>query len=52
MKIHKDIATRGFDSSFLMSNVLVSMYGKCKSLVNAHNVFEIMPKQNVVSWIQ
>jgi hypothetical protein len=52
MKIYKDIAIGGrFNSNVIMGNVLMSMYDNSRCLVNAHNAFEIMPKQNVVSWI-
>ena len=52
MKVNKDVATREFDFSVLISNVLMSMYGKCGILVNAHNVFETLPKQNHVHGLQ
>jgi len=53
MKEYKftNIVVNGFYFSVLMGNVFMSMYGKCGVLVNAHDVFETMLKQNVVSWI-
>ncbi|KAM1401019.1 hypothetical protein ACFX2F_028223 [Malus domestica] len=34
----------------LMCNALIAMYGKCGSVEDTANVFEIMPEKNLVSW--
>eukprot|EP01018_Ginkgo_biloba_P009819 Gb_14458 [translate_table: standard] len=49
-EIHKDIIRSGFQSDIFVGNGLVDMYAKCRSLKNARDVFDKMPRQDVVSW--
>eukprot|EP01018_Ginkgo_biloba_P001238 Gb_28665 [translate_table: standard] len=49
-KVHEEIITYGFQSNVFVGNVLVNMYGKCKSIENARIVFDKMPERDVVSW--
>eukprot|EP01018_Ginkgo_biloba_P014495 Gb_16757 [translate_table: standard] len=49
--VHAHMIQTGFkyqDTS--IGNKLVSMYAKCRSLVDSRNVFNQMPERNVVSW--
>jgi len=50
MKIHEDIIPRGFEYDVFVSTVLTSMYAKCRSIENACQVFERIPKRDVVTW--
>eukprot|EP01018_Ginkgo_biloba_P008638 Gb_28775 [translate_table: standard] len=49
-EIHEDIIKSGLDSDIFVGNALVDMYAKCGSIEEARNVFDKMPRQNVVSW--
>nr|ABR17838.1 unknown [Picea sitchensis] len=49
-KVHEDIIARGFESDVIVGTALASMYTKCGSLENARQVFDRMPKRDVVSW--
>eukprot|EP01018_Ginkgo_biloba_P019893 Gb_33697 [translate_table: standard] len=48
--IHDCIRQRGLESNVYVSNSLVAMYAKCKSIELARQVFDKMSKRNVVSW--
>lgn len=48
--IHASIIENGFESDVAVENVLINMYGKCGSLVDACKVFEKMFEWDVVSW--
>ncbi|XP_057825480.1 pentatricopeptide repeat-containing protein At1g08070, chloroplastic [Cryptomeria japonica] len=50
MEIHKTIIESGLLSNVLVSNSLVDMYAKCRSIQKARKLFEKMPRENVVSW--
>eukprot|EP01018_Ginkgo_biloba_P000906 Gb_34192 [translate_table: standard] len=50
MKIHEEIIKSGFQCDIFVSNALVDMYAKCERIENARNVFDKMPKRDVVSW--
>ncbi|XP_057838578.2 putative pentatricopeptide repeat-containing protein At3g13770, mitochondrial [Cryptomeria japonica] len=41
---------RGFMSETFLFNTLITIYGKCGSLLDAHEVFDEMPELNVISW--
>ncbi|EFJ06068.1 hypothetical protein SELMODRAFT_136113, partial [Selaginella moellendorffii] len=49
-KVHRHLASRGFDTNVVIQNALVTMYGKCGSLVEAQKVFDSMTARNVISW--
>ncbi|XP_057868481.2 pentatricopeptide repeat-containing protein At5g39350 [Cryptomeria japonica] len=50
--IHAHINERGFMSIAhkFLHNILVNMYAKCGSLVDARKVFDEMPERDVCSW--
>eukprot|EP01018_Ginkgo_biloba_P025605 Gb_06568 [translate_table: standard] len=50
MEIHEEIIRTGLQSDVFVANALVDMYAKCGSIKCAREVFDKMPKQNVVSW--
>eukprot|EP01018_Ginkgo_biloba_P034725 Gb_12551 [translate_table: standard] len=49
-KIHEYIIKSEFQSDVFVASALIDMYAKCGSLVNAYNVFDKMPRRDVVSW--
>lgn len=49
-RVHDDIVKFGFESDVVVGNALLNMYGKCGSLVDARNTFDIIPEQNLISW--
>eukprot|EP01018_Ginkgo_biloba_P024506 Gb_17916 [translate_table: standard] len=48
--IHAQMIKFGFELNAFLGNSLMNMYIKCGSLEDAHEVFDNMPEQNVVSW--
>ena len=48
--IHMNVSSMGFESNVIVATALVSMYGKCGSLLDAKKVFEDLPMKDVVSW--
>ncbi|KAI5070943.1 hypothetical protein GOP47_0013194 [Adiantum capillus-veneris] len=48
--LHSDARRMGFGSNAVLGNNLLRMYGKCGCLTRAHNVFNDMVEQSVVSW--
>eukprot|EP01018_Ginkgo_biloba_P009799 Gb_07723 [translate_table: standard] len=48
--IHDDIIRYGFESNLFVGTALVDMYVKCGSIKHAREVFDKMPRRNVVSW--
>eukprot|EP01018_Ginkgo_biloba_P006326 Gb_17177 [translate_table: standard] len=50
IEIHKEIIRSGCQSDVFVGNTLVDMYAKCGSIENARNVFDKMPRRDVVSW--
>ncbi|XP_024545272.1 pentatricopeptide repeat-containing protein At2g13600-like [Selaginella moellendorffii] len=49
--IHSEAELGGFlDSSVNLGTALVTMYGRCGSLIAAEQSFSRMPRRNVVSW--
>eukprot|EP00250_Pteridium_aquilinum_P013758 c21557_g2_i1 orf=1-894(-) len=49
-EIHIKIAQGGYEASLFVGNALVHMYTKCGSLEEAHNVFNQMGTQDLVTW--
>eukprot|EP01018_Ginkgo_biloba_P018936 Gb_33117 [translate_table: standard] len=49
-QVHAQIIRTGFLSNVIVNNAVVDMYAKCGSMVNARQVFDRMPEQDVVSW--
>ncbi|KAK7349995.1 hypothetical protein VNO77_07992 [Canavalia gladiata] len=50
MKIHKLAVSYGFELDITVSTALMDMYMKCFSPENAVDLFNRMPKKDVVSW--
>jgi pentatricopeptide repeat protein len=48
--IHDCIVGSEFESDVSIGNALIDMYAKCYSIENAHNLFDMMIKKDVVSW--
>lgn len=48
--IHVDVIRRGLESDLYVGTMLVDVYAKCMSLVDARCTFEKMPHRDVVSW--
>lgn len=48
--IHEQIIKWGLDSNVPFGNTIIDMYAKCGNLEEAHEVFERLPKQDLVSW--
>eukprot|EP01018_Ginkgo_biloba_P034609 Gb_05162 [translate_table: standard] len=48
--IHTHMTEEGFEPDISLGNILVTMYAKCGSLVDAGGVLDQMPERNVVSW--
>ncbi|XP_024544786.1 pentatricopeptide repeat-containing protein At3g63370, chloroplastic-like [Selaginella moellendorffii] len=49
-EIHARIKECGLDSSLVLGNTLINMYGKCRALRDARVVFDRMPERSTVSW--
>ncbi|XP_057873781.2 pentatricopeptide repeat-containing protein At4g02750 isoform X2 [Cryptomeria japonica] len=49
-QVHARILRIAFESYTPVGNGLVTMYAKCGSIKDAHNVFDKLPLKNVVSW--
>lgn len=48
--LHAEVRRKGYDVDHFVGNALVSVYGKCGSVVNAQEVFDGMLQPDVVSW--
>eukprot|EP00253_Pinus_taeda_P001111 PITA_01111 len=48
--IHDYIIRRGFDSILCVENSLIAMYAKCGDVDVARQLFDEIPKRDVVSW--
>eukprot|EP01018_Ginkgo_biloba_P025794 Gb_04080 [translate_table: standard] len=49
-EIHYHIVRNGLESDVYVGNALIDMYAKCGSIDNARQVFDKMPKRDLVSW--
>ncbi|KAI5059673.1 hypothetical protein GOP47_0025992 [Adiantum capillus-veneris] len=50
-ELHADVARRGLlDNNEFVGNAVINVYAKCGTLVIAHEVFNHLPKRDVVSW--
>ena len=49
-RIHALIRTYQFDGNIPIANALITLYGKCGCIEDAHLVFYRMPNTNVISW--
>ncbi|XP_057813621.2 pentatricopeptide repeat-containing protein At2g13600 isoform X2 [Cryptomeria japonica] len=50
MNIHRNIRESGFLSDVVVASALLDMYVKCGSIQIARELFDKMPRRNVVSW--
>ncbi|XP_057833495.2 pentatricopeptide repeat-containing protein At2g03880, mitochondrial [Cryptomeria japonica] len=50
IEIHEEIIRSGVESDVYVGSALVDMYAKCGSIKKAREVFDKMPRQDVVSW--
>ncbi|KAH9305503.1 hypothetical protein KI387_009907, partial [Taxus chinensis] len=50
MKVHCWIIRSGYEFDLFVGNVLVAMYGKCRNLEYARQMFDKMPTRDNVSW--
>ena len=48
--IHAEIVKEGFEEDLYLGTILLDMYVKCGWVVEAHDVFDELPLQDVVSW--
>eukprot|EP01018_Ginkgo_biloba_P036993 Gb_08070 [translate_table: standard] len=48
--VHNHVLRGGFESDIFVGTALIDMYAKCKSIQIARQVFDKMPRRNVVSW--
>eukprot|EP01018_Ginkgo_biloba_P037442 Gb_29881 [translate_table: standard] len=49
-RIHHHIIKTGFESHIFVETALIDMYAKCKSMENAHQVFDRMSTRDAFSW--
>lgn len=49
-QLHCQMIVMGIKCDVAMSNTLIHMYGKCKSLVVAHEIFNETPKGDATTW--
>eukprot|EP00249_Psilotum_nudum_P035121 c55140_g1_i1 orf=356-739(+) len=49
-QVHAHVIESGFKSNIFMMNSLVNMYCKCGSTDLAREVFDNMPRRDVISW--
>ncbi|CAK7338161.1 unnamed protein product [Dovyalis caffra] len=48
--VHSLIKSRSFESNVYVSTALIDMYAKCGSIVEARELFNLMPERNEVTW--
>eukprot|EP00250_Pteridium_aquilinum_P000096 c10113_g2_i1 orf=303-1217(+) len=49
-ELHSQIVLKGLEGEPTIGNTLVDMYAKCGSLIEAQEVFNILPVRSVVTW--
>eukprot|EP01018_Ginkgo_biloba_P003034 Gb_26694 [translate_table: standard] len=49
-RIHSLIIKSGVESDVFVGSALVDTYTKCRSVEDARHMFDIMPRENVLSW--
>eukprot|EP01018_Ginkgo_biloba_P007200 Gb_03578 [translate_table: standard] len=49
-QVHVHVMKTGHQEDEFVSNALLDMYAKCRSIEDARKVFDKIPKQNCVSW--
>ncbi|KAI9115936.1 hypothetical protein K1719_012866 [Acacia pycnantha] len=48
--VHGFVIKMGYDSVVAVANALIDMYGKCRCLIDALNIFEAMDEKDIFSW--
>ncbi|KAA8519542.1 hypothetical protein F0562_013834 [Nyssa sinensis] len=48
--MHGFVVKMGYDSGVAVLNALIDMYGKCKCVVDALEIFDMMDEKDIVSW--
>lgn len=48
--VHGFVVKMGYDSVVPVANALIDMYGKCRCLIDALNIFEAMDEKDIFSW--
>ncbi|KAJ4703804.1 Pentatricopeptide repeat-containing protein [Melia azedarach] len=48
--VHGTVLKMGYNSGVAVMNALIDMYGKCKSLGDALEIFEMMEEKDIFSW--
>ncbi|XP_021298324.1 pentatricopeptide repeat-containing protein At3g14730 [Herrania umbratica] len=48
--VHGVVVKMGYDSSIIVSNALIDMYGKCKFVAEALEIFKMMAERDIFSW--
>ncbi|ERN03293.1 putative pentatricopeptide repeat-containing protein At1g56570 [Amborella trichopoda] len=48
--IHALVIKCGVGSSLILANSIVDMYAKCWNMIEAHRLFDEMPRRDLVSW--
>ena len=49
-RIHTQMIKAGVEPDIFLSNLLINMYVKCRSVLDAHRVFKDMLHRDVISW--
>ncbi|KAI5068715.1 hypothetical protein GOP47_0017060 [Adiantum capillus-veneris] len=49
-RVHSQVGNAGIEMDIVLGSCLVDMYGKCGSIELAQEVFNALPKRNIVSW--
>jgi len=49
-QVHSEIIKTGFEVDVFVGTALIDSYAKCRCLKDAHELFELMPRRNLVSW--
>lgn len=49
-KLHGEAYKKGYDSDVFVNNTLVSMYGKCRAILESENVFVRLTRHDIISW--
>ncbi|WOG89146.1 hypothetical protein DCAR_0208382 [Daucus carota subsp. sativus] len=50
IQLHCTVIKMGFSSNLFITTSLVDMYGKCGDVLHAQQLFDEMPRRNVVTW--
>ncbi|GKV42098.1 hypothetical protein SLEP1_g49540 [Rubroshorea leprosula] len=48
--VHGLVKDKSFESNIFVSTALIDMYAKCGSIVEAQQLFDLMPEKNEVTW--